>query len=352
MNAFGLVDLLLEADQSGAGNRTGVYVFGPDLPSKGYNAPDLETIVDNFRRYGMITPQASGVDMLNDLTQMGYTFFFKKDAANVEVIGPIPAHTTKEGQERAAQYLGLDRKEKVQYRQTPTSSPQEMLVDYVLFGSKELERDEREQKKAAKDQRSVPTKEFGQVDPQEVGFNPPAHPVGYSGGNEDFVEMNAPAYLGVVYDHESTQGIALKEIIPGGPAAQAGLLAGEVIVKGDYFSKKFQKQLGPFYLYTAKDLEKLLSRADINYPVHLVVVRGHGDTETVPVKLEPKPAKQGGPEMTIPAQEVQASARKPRKKAVKPAAVQKSFARKLFRPNEQPPASETGNNPANVSSLS
>lgn len=330
-----------------AGDKTGVYVFGPSLPQKGYNAPDIETIVNNFIRYGLIPPSANTQNVFDHLVRMGYTFFIKKDPGHVEVIGPIPAKTTPEGEARAAQYLGLDNKDQVQYRQTPTSASKPMLVDYVLHGSKELEREQREQQKAAKERRSVPTKEFGKIDPAAEKFKAPAHPLGYSG--EEFQPLGAPAYLGIVYDQGSNQGVVLREIIPGSPAAQAGLRAGEVIVQGRYISKQGQP-MGPFYVYNVDHLSKLLTRADIQYPIQLRVVRGHGDMEWVPVMATPAPQKQGS-EMHIPAQEVQASARKPRKPPTKPAAVQRSFARKLFRPNEPTPARETGNQPPNVSSL-
>ncbi len=355
MNAFELVDLLLEADQMSAGSRTGVYAFGPELPDKGYNAPDFDVLIQNFKRYGIIPKDSDGAQMLDDLTRVGYTFFLKKDPGNVEVIGPIPARTTPDGQKRAAQYLGLEKKAKVQYRTTPTASPQEMMVDYVLFGSKDLERDQQEKQKAAKEKRSIQTKELGAIDPEEQKFQAPAHPLGYS-GNEEFQQLNAPAYLGVVYDQSSKQGIVLREIVPGGPAAQAGLLAGEVIVQAKYVPKKRTEVSlwqGPFYVYNVNHLEKLLTRADIKWPVQMRVVRGHGDMEWVPVMLTAKaPQSQNGPEMHIPGQEVQADADFKKYAASKSDALQQSTARQLFRPNEPSPARETGNNPANVSSLS
>jgi hypothetical protein len=292
--------------------------------------------------------------MLDELTKVGYTFFLKKDPGNVEVIGPIPAKTTPDGQKRAAQYLGLEKKTKVQYRSTPTASPQEMLVDYVLFASKDLEHDQRDQQKAAKEKRSVQTRQLGSIDPEEEKFKAPAHPLGYS-GKEEFVELGAPAYLGVAYDQSSKQGIVLREVIPGGPAAQAGLLAGEVIVQAKYVPKN-QAEIkiwkGPYYVYNVNHLEKLLTRADTQWPVQLRVVRGHGDMEWVPVKLTAKsPNSRQGPEMHIPGEEAQADADFKKYAASKASALQQSTARQLFRPNEPSPARETGNNRANVSSI-
>jgi hypothetical protein len=342
MNAFELVNTLLEADdQMSASRKTGVYVFGPNLPDAGFNAPDVESVVDSFIRYKIVPPSANQQNVFDQLVKLGYTFFIKKDPGHVEVIGPIPAKTTPEGEERAAQYLGLENKDQVQYRQTPTSASKPMLVDYVLHGSKEMEQE-------AKEKRSVQTKGFGKLDPAEERIELPEHPVGYSG--DEFQPLGAPAYLGIVYDQSSQQGIVLREIIPGGPAAQAGLRAGEVIVQGRYISKQ-GKPLGPFYVYTPDHLSKLLSRADIQYPIQLRVVRGHGDTEWVPVLATPNQQAQGSSDLHIPAKEVQASARKPRKRPSKPAAVQQSFAKKLFRPNEPTPARETGNLRPNVSSI-
>lgn len=301
MNAFELVNALLEADdQMSAAAKTGVYVFGPALPEQGFNAPDVETVINNFIRSNIVPPTANNQNVFDALVRMGYTFFIKKDPGHVEVIGPIPAKTTPEGQERAAQYLGLDDKDQVQYRRTPTSASKPMLVDYVLYGSKEMEREA--EGRSAK----------------------PAKPARVTGG-EDFQPLGAPAYLGIVYDQGSQQGIVLREIIPGGPAAQAGLRAGEVIVQGRYISKQ-GKPVGPYYVYTPDHLSKLLTRADIQYPIQLRVVRGHGGMEWIPVLATPNQQS-------------------------KPAAPQRRAAQKFFRPNEPTPARETGNQPPNVSSL-
>lgn len=112
---------------------TGVYVFGPHLPPHGYCTPSVETAIEEFRRFGLISPQTHDyAEMLNELVGMGYTFFHKKASGNIEVVGKIPPQTTVEGQQRAAKYLGLEKHERVQYRSTPTATPTQTTVELVL----------------------------------------------------------------------------------------------------------------------------------------------------------------------------------------------------------------------------
>lgn len=375
MNAFEIVGLLLEADQpshSGgqvsAGDPTGVYVFGPELPKEGYAVPDIETAVQDFRRYGIIPQDEDSATMLDELVNLGYAFLLKKSPDEVEVISQaLPVQTTPEGAERASQFLGLERKSRVQYRKTPRSSSKQLDVDYVLHGSKEMAQRQKEQ-------RSVQTKQLGTIDPEEEGFQAPAHGVGYKDPQE-MMPLDAPAEIGVTFAMDAKDGIHVQEVHPQGPAAQAGVRAGDVIVAAGKFARRDQKEPKAYTLATPKHLEFILRIADLAYPVPFRVIRGDGEMW---IPVQPQPRKTPQQTEVIPAAEVQASAgsrknsetappEQTRSQPSPPAGRAKQMIMNIrqpqkgprqrrlplkYAPNEPSPARETGNPPANVSSLS
>ena len=103
------------------------------LPAEGYCTPSVEQAIEEFRRFGLIDTQTHDrAGMLDQLVSAGYTFFIKNQQGDVEVIGKVPVRTTPEGRDRAAQYLGLETHELVQYRSTPTARPVPTQVGHVL----------------------------------------------------------------------------------------------------------------------------------------------------------------------------------------------------------------------------
>lgn len=363
MNAFEIVDLLLEADQY----NSGVYIFGPDLPVNGYPAPSVEKAIENFRRYGLIDPQTrDAVELMDQLVGMGYTFFFKKYPGEVEVVGKVPVRTTPEGQERASQYLGLERHTKVQYRSSTQGNSQQMDVDYVLFGSKELEQQRKEQEQQRKEKRSVQTRELGKIDPKEEGFKAPPTGVGYK-EPEDMMPLDAPLQVGFTFDPQQKDGIHVVEVHPSGPAAQAGVQAGDVILQAGKYARKDGKPPKSYMLSQPLHLEYVLRTADPRYAIPFRVIRG--DAEYWLPILPTERQKYQSSDIHIPAAEVQgrfsrgsapASQAYPAPKKAKqrilglrqPKAgpTQRRLPLK-YPPNEPSPARETGNPPANVSSL-
>ena len=354
MNAREIVSLLLEADDPSAGDRTGVYIFGPGLPKEGYNAADLPQAFGDLEQTGVL-PKGSADDpnTLNQLVQLGYTFFLKKHPGSVEVIGRVPAKTTPDGQERAMQYLGLHKENPVQYRKTPTGNSTQMNVEKALFGSNELEKQSVEKERVAKEKRSIPTQHLGKIDPKEENFPNPPTGVGYGG---DMMPINAPVEVGFTFDLDSKEGVIIKEVHPGGPAAQAGLQAGDVIVQSGKFATPDGEPIGPFYVYNQKHLEYVLRKASPQYPIPFRVIRGDAE-HWLPIQPRVKQDKQAPAQQAQMPQPQQAQAKKP---------VQQNMAKKLFagqkpagprqrklnlRPNEPSPARETGNPPANVSSI-
>lgn len=333
MNAREIVSLLLEAEDMSAGDRTGVYIFGPGLPPDGYGAKDLPEAFDDFERSNFLAKGAKDKpDTMQQLVNTGYSFFFKRHPGSVEVISrQIPVRTTTEGKEQVMQFLGLQKEDPVQYRTQPTGNVVAKNVEQVLFGSKQAEKEaEKGEPKWKQDQQA-------KADLSEF----PATGQGYSG---DFMPVEAPVSLGFTFDLDSKEGIIVKEVHPGGPAAQAGLQAGDVIVQTGEFVSRDGEDLGPFYVYNQKHLEYVLRKLDPTYPITFRVIRG--DRELwLPMQAQQKQQQQ-------PQQQQQARA------------TQTSMARKLFakekrprqrrlnfKPNEVNPTRQTGNAPANVSSL-
>jgi len=358
MNAREIVNLLLEADEMSAGDRTGVYVFGPMLPPQGFVAKSVDQVISQFR-FLKIIPKGTPDDvrMLDALVDKGYTFLIKHHPGNVEVIGRnVPVTTTPEAADRASQFLGLEKHDAVAHRKHTTDSPKKLDVDRVLYGSKDAEQAAKAKEQTAKERRSVHTQHFGALDPKKAGFDAPAHGVGYS--EREAMPLNAPVNVGFQYDMNSEQGIQVMEVIPNGPAAQAGLQAGDIIIQtGKFAPADGGEPIGPFYVYNTNHLSYVLRKADPKYPISFRVHRGDKDM-WIPIKPEPKPkqTQQQGPEMTIPAAEVQAAAKPGQRPKLN---LQGKLAKMMAQPskphplipNAKTPARETGNQGANVSSL-
>lgn len=378
MNAREIVNLLLEADQPSAGDRSGVYVFGPYLPDEGYSTPSIEQAVEEFRRFGIIPAETQDRgDMLDQLVKIGYTFFLKKAPGDIEVIGRVPAKTNADGQERASVYLGLEKHERVQYRRTPTSTPTSLDVEQVLYGTKEHQerRDAiaKEKEAQAKKRRTVHSKYWGPIDPEEEGFQAPPTGVGYQEG--DMMPLNAPVQIGVTFNQDSKNGVDVVEVHPAGPAAQAGLQAGDRIIEVGKFARRDGKEPKAYGIKAPNHLEFVLRIADPQYPIPFRIQRGDED-KWLPIQPEQKPEPQGEQGTVIPAAEVQAYAKgqaqpqapaeptRPQASPPRPTAKQmvlglrgvkpKQAQRRLplrYPPNQPTPARETGNAGANVSSL-
>lgn len=329
MNAFEIVSLLLEAEMSAA-DRTGVYVFGPRLPKDGHVARDMNQALIHLRHMKVIPPDvAEGANMVDALVREGYTFIIKHHPGNIEVIGErVPVRTTPEGVEKATKFLGLEKHDAVAYRKYTTGSPASLDVAQVLYGEKPPKEGTGTQKRWQPDK------------PEDMsGF--PETGKGYSG---DFMPIDAPISLGFTFDRGSKEGVIIKEVHPGGPAAQAGLKAGDVIVQTGEFVSTEGEPLGPFYVYNQKHLEYVLRKADPNYPILFRVIRG--DQELwLPMQAQSKQQEQnqqqqqGRPVQTSMARKLFAKEKKPRQR------------RFNFRPNEPTPTRQTGNAPASVSSL-
>jgi len=352
MNAREIVSLLLETEDRSVSERTGVYVFGPRLPEHGFNAKDLEQFFGAMEQVNILPKDAvKDRTTLDRLVKDGYTFFLKHDPGNIEVIGKIPANTTPEGQDKAMQYLGLQKGDKVKYRRLPSGNGQATTVERTMLGTKP--------KPAVQDE-PVKTKELGVIDPKKENFTAPKIGVGYRG---DIMPLNTPVNVGFHYAMNSTEGIQIMEVIPGGPAAQAGLQAGDVIIQtGKFAPADGSKPIGPFYVYNARHLEYVLRKASPDYPISFRVHRGDKDM-WLPIMPEVK--QKSMPQQTQQTQQAQAQPQQTQQTQAGKKPIQTSMAKTLFAghnrgprqrqlklaPNEPSPARETGNPPANISSV-
>lgn len=267
MNARRIVDRLLEADVAPTTeptiSRTGVYIFGPGLPDIGYNAKDLAQALDDLESTESIPAGSAGNPKaaLRSLVQRGFTFFIKNNENDIAVIGKVPAETSTTGQNRAMQFLGLKRGDVVAHQDTPDSAAEELKVDYALFGSRDLER--RSKERQAPDQQNK--------------------------GNGNVTVSPVPVSVGFQFKMSSSTGIEILEVVPGGPAAQAGLHAGDKIT-GVYAYQRIdgivqQKQ----EIKNVEDLNAVLRSTSGGYPIPFRVLRGTQEI-TVPILPVPKPS--------------------------------------------------------------
>ena len=285
MNAHEIVNLLLEADNPSAGDSSGVYIFGPHLHPEGHVAKSVEQAVIHLRHFGLIpkgTPNT--VHMLDQLVDRGYTFIIKHHAGNVEVIGQnVPVRTTPEGMEKAIQLLGLEKHDKVAYRKYATGTVTQMNVEQVFQGSKELEQGQKASAEQAPDDPAAVPKQQQQPAPDpEVG---------------DFQLLDAPLQIGVTFDRQSRDGIQVVEVHPSGPAAQAGIQAGDVITGTGEFVTNQSRIVGPYTTRNPKELEIVLGMASPQYPLPFRVQRG-GQERWFPV--QPKPSEKVQPKKADP----------------------------------------------------
>lgn len=304
MNAREIVGLLLEADMS-AGDRSGVYIFGPGLPADGYVAKSVDEAIVHLRKTNIIPKDTpDDVRMVDRLVDSGYSFLIKHHPGNIEVISKnVPVQTTPEGADKATSFLGLDQHEAVAYRKHTTDSPTQLNVDQVLYGAKSLEQPQGAQKPATKKPKKKKV--------------------------EDFTPINAPVTLGITFDMGSKKGVIVREVHPGGPAAQSGLQAGDTIIQTGEFVSGDGQQVGPFHVYNQKHLAYVLRTADPKYAIPFKVIRGDRA-----LWLPMQPQQKQAPEAP-PAQPTPQPAQPPQN----------------FQPNDPEPTRETGNLPNNVSSL-
>lgn len=308
MNAREIVGLLLEADLS-AGDRTGVYIFGPGLPPEGFASVGVDEAIKHLRQTGGIPKETpDDVRMVDHLVDKGYSFLIKHHPGNIEIISRrLPVQTTPEGADKAAVFLGLEHHENVAYRKHTTDSPAQLPVDKVLYGAKSLEQPQAQGQPSPK-QKKAPRKKV-----------------------EDFTPLNAPVTLGITFDMGSKQGVIVREVHPGGPAALAGLQAGDTIVQSGEFVSHGGQQIGPFHVYNQKHLAYVLRNADPKYAVPFKIIRGD---RAVWLPMQPTVKKEPQPPQTRA--EVQPEAQPPAQD---------------FQPNDPTPTRETGWLPPNTSSL-
>jgi len=344
MTAQAIASLLLETEQPSGGDRNSVYVFGPGLPAKGHVARDMNQAIIHLRWYRLIpTNLRDGAQVIDELVKQGYLFLLKHGPGNVEAIGRIPAATTPEGAERARYLMGLKEEDSVAHRRSMQDAPKKVDLEQVLQGSRSLER--------ATEQQAAPEGETVGAPAAEGAPGTAAVQSRPDPEARDFALLRAPIQIGITFDKQSRDGVVVMEVHPSGPAARAGVKAGDVLLHTGEFVTNQSRIVGPYTVSTPKQLEIVLGMADPQYALPIKVRRG-GQELWLPIHPTKAETKQA------------AAAAKAAGKTSAPR--QQSMTRKLFAgnapaarqgrlklaPNEPPPTRKSGNTPANVSALS
>jgi PDZ domain len=382
MTAHAIVNLLLEAGEDIGPPRDtrGVWAFGPYLPPGGAAFGSLTGMLQKFQRYGFT--QDRGEDKIDELLGKGYTIIEKKNPREVQVYSKkLPLQVPAEAAEEIMTYLGLDKGTPVVYKKSYADrTGQTRNVENILLGTNEIE-DERAaqaQQTAAseREKRVVHYRDrYGRpqvADPEEEGFRPRPQPPATNVTRP----QEARGSLGFTYDggydrlamNEQEKGVMVAAVHDGGPLAQAGVQAGDVIQTASYVDDSGQQK--EYRIRSVANLSAVLAAVDPNSPIILYVRRGGQGHEVVVELQRPKVESP----VHIPAAEVQAWARQQDQPKAQQQQQQQAQAprqqpttrqqtlrgwprgrrpqRNLpLRPNIEPPASQTGNQPPNVSTL-
>jgi hypothetical protein len=338
MNANAIVNLLLEADAASgfSPNDKFVYIFGPGLPNGGYCAKDLPQAFEQFEKTGFI-PAGAGThgDLLQQLNAAGFTFIFKKGPGDIEVIGHVPIETTPEQQKRVTQLLNLEKHERVQHRDTPTSAPKELDVNYILYGKETPKATD--QPAGAEEHEPVQPWEKSTMD-QLAAQPAKAEKPEYGEPMAGFHPV--PLTIGISFDRTVQDGLYVVETPPGGPAALAGIQAGDKIVGVLPFMAMDGKRPG-YHIHTLEHLHNILNVIKPEQALTFVVHRGD---KPLHIPLKPRPVQAL---VQAPATVAQATGQPP----TPPRAERRRQWRERWQPNEAPPVRQSGNQPPNPSTL-
>lgn len=326
MRAQNLVATLLETAPKGA-----ALAFGYGAPAIGFYGHTLDDAVSNFKQLGLIDaglPTAQAVEELID--RQNAAFVVQKAPNDVHVYSrSVPLALDKEASERVQNLFGVDVKDgTVAWSRSlnTTAMPKPALDVFGTVKEKEqrdLEREQQRQREVLATQR---LKNYvGKDYDQRFGNLPPTlmpktlQPVYTSGAKGRATVMRQPKVkIGFEYDKTSDDGVVITKVDPNSPAARGGLAVGDRIYQiGPYFSYTLADEEGKtgayggrYTLKTARDLEQVLGELDPDMPVPLRIIRGDGTMKLAIVPEKLPSSSTAGPEMHIPARDVQRYAAK------------------------------------------
>lgn len=314
-----------------------------------------------------------------EMMQQGYSFITQKNPGDVGVYSLKPQIPTMErGTELVAQTFGIDPETKVNFANHSGAPGKPIPLKDVL---RERPMHKKTGEPEPEFQRQNPVKAAGVAaqpadEPQDMLQPDPER--------EKYVQSlqgtpaihNAPLDFGMEVDNTWRRGgVLVSHVIPGGPAAQAGLQAGDRITKVDFETSR--GYWGPYAVKTLDDFKRLRSLMEPGYNVGLKYVRGGHEYPTgiLPTQLKSGEARSrmAKPQVDNPFQ--RAAQAMEQDKADLPSLTVGELAQyhqltpkqvvailnrlgarardyiPVEQPNEQDPASVTGNRPANPSAL-
>ena len=319
-----------------------------------------------------------------EMMQKGYSFVTQKNPGDIGVYSLKPKIGTMErGTELIAQTFGIDPETKVNFSSESGAPGKPIPLKDVL-----RERPMLNKTGAPEPERQNPVKAVGVASqpadqPQDMLQPDPEREAYVQSLQGKPAIRNAPLDFGMEVDITTYSrgggGALVSHVIPGGPAAQAGLRAGDRITKVSFETSA--GSWGPYAVRNLDDFKRLRSFMEPNYNVGIKYIRG-GHEYPTGIRfqdIEPTPAKAGAqrparapvdnpfqraaqameqdkadlPSLTVGelAQYHQLTAKQIVAILNRIGARAKDYIPTADQPNERDPASVTGNQPANPSAL-
>jgi hypothetical protein len=306
----------------------------------------------------------------------GYAFMTQKNPGDIGVYGTQPQISTLEkGLGLVAQTFGIQPETLVNFSQLP-GAPGKPIPLKDILRERPIEKTKRtpERKSAVKADKAVAQPA---AEPEPEAVLDPSDPE-----REKYVQslqgkpvvQNVPLSFGMEVDLTYRQvGVLVSHIIPGGPAALAGLEAGDRITKLQFETS--EGSWGPYAVKTLAEFKRLRSFMQPNYTVGVWYIRGGLEDST---GIRPKAAQSTSHVLTNtqndPFNRAWSAMEKDREDLssltigelaqyhqIEPKQVAfilnklgaraKDYVPNEQQPNERDPASVTGNLPANTSAL-
>lgn len=316
----------------------------------------------------------------DEMLAKGHSFATQKNPGDIGVYSLKPQIPTMEkGTELIAQTFGIDPETKVNFS-NKSGAPGKPIPLKDVFRERPMHKKSGEPEPEVP--RANPVKAAGVAhQPSDVPDKDMMQP---DAEREKYVQslqgkpvvQNIPLDFGMEVDSTWRQGgVLVSHVIPGGPAAQAGLQTGDRITRVEFETS--QGYWGPYKVRTLDEFKRLRSFMEPGYHAGVKYVRGGHE---YPAGITPTPAKAGQEQR--PAQErpdnpfQRATVAMEQDKADLPGltvgelaqyhqltpkqvvailnkmgARAKDYIPSEQQPNEQEPASVTGNQPANPSAL-